>query len=150
MKEKNTDTIVLDLLGKVKSKKTQIGKPEKYNWKTTCAFSFYEKDTSIDKINIQAVSDVGLLAKIYAFLKVQQDVFTGVIKELGLDGASFLWMGFSAEDWFSDIKARLKLLKINKDKKDLEALEARINSLVTPEQRREIELAAILNEFPNE
>ena len=147
--EKDTDKLVLELLAKVEAKKQEIGKLERPSWLTNCTFSYFEDDKSIDKINIQTVRDVNLLIKIYAHIAGKKRDFNLFSAELGLQpkDVSFSWQGFSAEDWFADIRNRVNIIKIDNKRKEVETLEKRVNALVSPEQRRRIELESLTKEI---
>lgn len=51
--------------------------------------------------------------------------------------------GYSIDDWISDCKKRIVTIGIVKQKEKLKELEARLDLIVSPEQRRALELAAI-------
>jgi hypothetical protein len=56
-------------------------------------------------------------------------------------------MGYGFDAWKTDIRSRVNQLQVNAKKKELESLETRLDALVTVEQRRELELAAIQKEL---
>jgi hypothetical protein len=64
-------------------------------------------------------------------------------KEFGISEYKFKWLGFSYEDWSSDFQTRINKININKKKEELQNLETRLNSLISPELRRELELKEI-------
>ena len=55
----------------------------------------------------------------------------------------FDWLGFSLEAWISDIKTRVNKIDISKKRDELEKLETRLNSLISPELRNQMELEEI-------
>lgn len=141
-----TDKQVQDLVNLVKSKKAEISKAEKPDWKTNCTFG-YNPD-SPQRINIQTVSDVNTLISILSFLIVQQEGFDKASTRLfdtvtiGRD-SNFKWMGFSLEEWQADLQSRLNKIQITKKKNELDELEGRLNKLVSPELRTKLELEEI-------
>ena len=141
---KTTDEIVLDLLNKVEQKKKEIGASERPNWITNCSFGINPSNAA-ERINIQ-VSDVNTLVSIYANLSLSYSAFEQAAKDLGVK-ADFKWQGFTFGDWAADIKTRLNQLQIKNKKDDLAKLEARVNALVSPEQRREMELKKLAAEL---
>lgn len=66
-------------------------------------------------------------------------VYSCLIKELNVASNS-TYYGFTIKDWKEDLKTRLNQITIDSKQKELDVLETRINSLVTTEQRRAMEL----------
>lgn len=56
-------------------------------------------------------------------------------------------MAYPIADWKDDLRTRADQLGIEQKKKDFETLDKRVNSLVSPEQRREMELIALQKEL---
>lgn len=144
MSNKN-DAMVLQLWEKVKAKKKEISAVEKPKWRTSCTIG-RNPEIVTDRINIQTVTDVRKLVDIYGFVMVQAAVWEDAVKELGVK-LPFVWMGYSDEDWKSDIKARVSQVSLNEKRKELEALEQRLDGLISIEQRRELELAEIAKQL---
>lgn len=144
---KNIDQIVLDLLKKVEEKKQQIGNAERPSWITNCSFGF-DPNTNA-RINIQVVRDLEQLVDIHAFLSTKYESFQASLKDLKLTEKEvpFKYLGFTFEQWVSDIETRINGLRIKAKKDELTALEARVNALVSPEQRRAIELEKLVKEI---
>lgn len=147
MSEKNVDQIVLELLQKVEDKKKQIGNAERPSWITNCSFGYNQESNS--RINIQVVRDLEVLVDIHAFLTAKRDSFQASLLTLKLKEIEvpFKYMGFSYNHWVSDIETRISQLKIKAKKDELANLEARVNALVSPEQRRAIELDKLVKEI---
>ena len=51
-----------------------------------------------------------------------------------------MFSGYPTNDWLEDLKTRASMLNIEKQKQEVEELDKRINKLVSPDQRREMEL----------
>lgn len=143
MSTKN-DEMVLQLLAKIKSKKAEIASIERPSYKTSCTVGT-DLNRS-DRINLQVVTDINVLVDLYAFLTAKEEAEKLAAKELGVN-VSTSWMGYSFKLWKEDIKARVSYLGVAAKKKELDLLEKRVDSLVTVEQRREMELAAITKEL---
>lgn len=139
------DELVLQLIAKVKQKKSEISAAQKPRWETSCTLG-YSPDSVQDRINIQTVTDINKLVDLYAFLDAKQEYYNVAAEVLGTS-SKIKYMGYSFADWKKDIKSRVDQININSKKKDLETLEARLDKLVTPEQRRDIELAEIQKEL---
>lgn len=65
------------------------------------------------------------------------------IYEDGPNWPGFVYLGSPVEDWLADIKARIAKVKIGEKRKKLEDLEKRLNAIVSPELRAQLELEAI-------
>lgn len=144
----NTDAVVLQLLAKVEEKKKQIGSAERPSWITNCSFGF-DPNNSNARINIQVVRDLEALVEIHAFLTSKYGHYQASLKELGIaeKEAPFKWLGFTFEQWVSDIQTRINGLRIKSKRDELAKLEERVNALVSPEQRRKIELEKLMKEI---
>jgi len=143
----NTDTIVLQLLAKVEDKKKQIGNAERPSWITNCSFGFDPQNNA--RINIQVVRELETLIEIHAFLTAKFGHYQASLKELGISEkeAPFKWLGFTFDQWVSDIQTRINGLRIKSKRDELAKLEERVNALVSPEQRRKIELEKLAKEL---
>ena len=147
MNEKNIDQIVLELLKKVEEKKQQIGSAERPSWVTNCSFG-YNPENNV-RINIQVVRDLDVLVDIHAFLTVRYSAFVQSLAALKLSEKEvpFKWLNFTYKQWLEDIETRINGLKIKTKKDELAKLEERVNALVSPEQRRAIELDKLVKEI---
>ena len=59
----------------------------------------------------------------------------------------FEWQGYLYDDWANDIKNRIDKLSLKAKQKELDALEARLDKLVSPELKAKIELELIEKEL---
>jgi hypothetical protein len=141
-----TDKKTLDLIKDVQRKKAEISKIEKPNWKTNCAFVYVEGRLN-DAINIHVESDVRNLIKMASFIIEKERFYDIACKELNVEAPEFLWNGFSKQDWLDDIKSRIDKIQIGKKRTKLESLESRLNAIISPELRVELELQAIMDEL---
>ncbi len=129
------DKIVQDLFKVVQVKKDEIAKAEKPNWQTNCAFGFYP-DTS-QRLNLQVLSEVSELVSILAFLIDKNKSFDEAQEILGTN-LTFKWLGYTFDQWKSDIKTRLDKIQISKKKKELGELEIRLDKLISPELKQQM------------
>lgn len=154
METKNSDKIVLELLQKVEEKKKQIGNAERPSWKTHCSFKFNpEVNTAY---NIQVIADIKMLIAMYGHILSEYNKYYDAIKALNKSDKSldftgnpfkFSYLGYSFNEWEHDIKTRISSLSIKTKRDELAKLEERVNSLVSPEQRRQIELEQLIKEI---
>lgn len=143
-----TDDKVMQLLRIAKEKKDRIATVEKVNWKTNCSFSFNENDSLNSKMNLHAESNLSTLVKILAHILQQQDFYTQAATKLGVD-VQFKYLGFNVSDWQADIENRINRIKILKEKEELQTIETRLNALISPEKRAELELEQLENALIN-
>lgn len=134
------DELVQELFNVVQTKKAEIAKAEKPNWATNCSFRF-NKETS-SNTNLQVCSDVEELVNILGFLCDKKRGFDEAQK-ITETKLKFKWLGFTFDEWASDVKTRIDKIQISNKKKDLELLEERLDKLVSPELKRKLELAEI-------
>lgn len=136
------DKKIQELFDVVQGKKREIEIAEKPNWKTNCSFRLNEETTN-GSFNLHTVSDINLLITSLGRLKSIYQNSLIVAEQLGIKDYKFRWLGYSFEDWFSDFQTRINKININKKKEELQSLETRLNSLISPELRRELELKEI-------
>jgi hypothetical protein len=142
-----TDQKTLDLIALVAKQKSEISKAEKPNWKTNCSFSYVE-GRAVDTISLHVETDVRKLIQIAAFLQDKETSYKRAATDLGVDTPpEFLWGNSPVADWIDDLKNRITKIQIGAKKKKLEALEARLNAIVSPELRAKLELEAIAAEL---
>ena len=55
--------------------------------------------------------------------------------------------GYSVDDWFSDLQKRLATINIRSEEQELAALETRLNSVLSPDERRRIEVELLAKEL---
>lgn len=86
---------------------------------------------------------------IAAFLTERSSTYSMVAtKVLGVDKPpEFTWDGYTVEDWIGDLKLKITKIQIVAEKKKLEALEERLNKIISPEKRAELEIEAIASEL---
>ena len=141
----STDELVLQLFNTVRARQQEIKDSEKPRWITNCTIGT-NPDTVTDRVNIQTVSDTAKLAELYAFLLMKKDYWDRATAALGIK-AGFKWMGFTIESWLTDFTTRIAQIELNSKRKELAALESRLDALITVEQRRALELAEICDQL---
>ena len=144
---KKTDQKTLDLIKQVKDRKAEISRTERYHPVTNCTFSYIEGSAS-GVINLNVESNIKTLISIAAFLKEREKSYKETAELLGVEGTpEFTWSSFTVQQWLDDIKARINKVQIATKKKALEHLETRLNAVISPELRAEMELEAISAEL---
>lgn len=144
-KKATTDTKTLELIQTVKRQKEEIARAERPNWITNCSFSYTENGAN--PVNLHVEANVRNLVLIVAFLLNKAGSYAEAAVHLGVEAPAFQWGGFSANDWIEDIKLRINKIQIASKRKKLEALEERLNRIISPELRAQMELEAIESEL---
>lgn len=133
---------MFDVVQKKKLELEKIIKTERRNFITNLSFGFDENNLST-RVNINVVSDPTVLVKALARLTEAADYESKAAVKLGVDGYEFKWLGFSLEEWTADFQTKLAKIQSTKKKKELAELETRLNALISPELKAEMELQLI-------
>lgn len=141
---KATDEKTLALIKEVQRRKEEIKKLEaRWTPNTNCSFSFVEGQAS-GTVNLRTVTSLPTLISIVSFLMDRENSYNTAAKVLGVDEVpDFKWGGFTVKEWTEDVKTRVGKVQLDKKKRQLEALESRLEKIVSPELRAEMELQAI-------
>lgn len=137
----NIDSKVSELLNKVNFEKNVVNGLKSAvtkSWITTCTIGF---DSTATKINIQTTKEdalIDILAKLVTLSAGHNSAcdLLGISKE-------FIYQGYKFDAWMSDINKRIKLLELKTKESNLEIIESKLDTLVSPEKRREMELELI-------
>lgn len=141
-KAQSTDEAVMELLVTVQRKKEEVKKAKKApQWKTNLSIG-RDSTTTHGRVNIQTRTDPNEIIDWYIFLSQKEEFGAKAAEELGLP-ADLTWLGYPIADWKDDLKARALQLSIEAKKREIDELDARVNKLVSPEQRRDMELEAL-------
>lgn len=141
MTTKTTDTKVKELFDLVQSKKLAIEKAERPCWKTSGNFG-YSTNSAHDRTQIATITDVRKLVEMYAFLLERKDKSEVAANELGV-GYKFTWLGFTVDEWKDDFQTRVNQISIQEKRKELAEIESRLNALISPELKAQMELESI-------
>lgn len=139
-----TDSKIYDLLKILETKKTEVRASEEsvaQKWVTTGSFAI---DNEVP-INIQTASEEVLINLVSRLLQTK-DYRAKAAELLGVDYDGKI-KGYTVEQWVADCKKRIAKIGLTKKQADLAKLEERLNGIVSPEQRRAMELEAITKEL---
>lgn len=137
----SADDQTLALIEEVRRQRASISESENPNWKTNCAFPWTEGSSNI--ISLHVCSDIKQLVSIAAFLMDKETSYMDAATALSVDAPQFTWNGFSVADWMSDIKVRIGKIQIKANKQKLESYESRLDKIISPELKRQMELDEI-------
>lgn len=138
----SADEKVQRLIAEVKRRRAELSALKKPQWLTSCSLQL----PGFERINIQVEQDLTLLAVAIGTLSRMRRSIESVFADINLV-APANWNGYLIEDWISDIQLRLKITQIQEQQKHLAKLELALDGLLSPEQRRELELARIEQEL---
>lgn len=139
--QKNIDDKILELFEIVKKQKIEVENTEKSskkNWLTTC--SFHSPFLS-SPVNLQVASEkivINCLSQLLILKKSHDEAcdILNIKNEFTLDN-------FTYSQWVEDFQKRISHLRLKEEKNKLSKLEERLNSIVSPEQKRQMELDEI-------
>lgn len=138
-----TDTIdskIYQLLEVLEAKKKDVSNAEKEagrSWVTNCSLPLWTGTT----LNLQTASTENLVHAVSLLLMLEESQRKAA-EVLGVS-AGKLYHGYKIEDWIEDCKKRIAKVELNQKKSELATLESRLNAIVSPEQRRAMELEAL-------
>lgn len=143
----NIDKKISELFEVVKKQKAEVEaaeKASKQSWKTNCSI-VVPFSSSEQPVNLQTANQDKVKSVVMALLK-HKEYSAEAESVLGIDSSS-KYNGFEYEDWIEDCKKRISVLNIKTKKDKLQELEKRLNGIVSPEQKRQMELDSIMGEL---
>jgi hypothetical protein len=140
MTTKITDEKVLKLFEALQVKKQLVEKALKPSY--PCGGFKYSDSEPSRLFDISTIRDERKLIEIGSFLKLRETVYNETAQELG-SSEKYTWLGFTKDEWFADLKTRMNVLQISERKRELFELESRLNSLISPELKAQMELEEI-------
>lgn len=148
--ESEIDSRIQKLFDILKEKKKEVDAAEQASskrWVTNCSFPPVFGDTNRG-INIQTQTQVNLIG-LLSDLLVRDQSTRNAAELMGVphDG---LHGGYTVESWVEDFKTRAAKLTLATRKAELAGLEKRLDAIVSPEQRRALELEAITKSLTGE
>lgn len=98
-------------------------------------------------INIQTVNDINTLTEIAGWLYLRELTIKAGRKKLKLPYKDYKlsWLGYTVDEWQTDISTRINKINLADKKKELAILEAKLKAILPPEFKRELALEDILN-----
>lgn len=144
MSDKVIDKKIEELFAVVKAQKIEVQKAEKEakrNWNTNGSFKLY----SAIPVNLQTATEDMIFKSLTELLSFKGNAeealeILGLKKEIKHDG-------YSIDDWIEDFQKRIATIQLKAKKEKFKTLEDRLISIVSPEQKRQMELEAIMKEI---
>lgn len=142
-----TDERVKALFDVVRARREEIAKIENPSWVTNCNFNYDPNASGVHtQSNIQTIKEVPALVRILAFLLAQEEYFNKAADILLVDD-EFRWGGYTTAQWRQDINTRISKIRVSEKKAELKKLEDRLNAILSPELKAQLELEAIEREL---
>lgn len=132
------DETIKKLFNVIQTKKAEIEKLDKPNWVTNCAFPLKNGAN----LNLHTVSDPEKIVEVYASIISDEKSFDEANKDLSCN-YNYKIGGYTSSEWKSDLKTRFDKLQIKNKQAELASLEKRLDGLVSPEMKRQLELEEI-------
>jgi len=132
--QNSLDEKVNKLFEIVKVKKEQIKKLDRPSFKTNLSLKTFEDGT----VNLHAQNRYSLV-RYFSYLQREQSSFQQANLLLGTNEI-FTNNGFTFDEWTHDFKILVEKVLINDLKKDLADKEKKLNSLLSEDQRRQIQI----------
>lgn len=144
MNEKTIDMKIEELFSIVTSQKIEVEKAEKEskrNWNTNASFKLY----SSVPLNIMIATEDMIFKALTELIMFKNSAeesleILGLKKEIKHDG-------YTVKDWIDDFKKRIAILQLKAKKEKLKTLEDRLTSIISPEQKRQMELDSIMKDL---
>ncbi len=141
---KTMDMQIKELFEVVQKQKVEVSENQKLtkkSWNTHGSF----KLQSATPLNISTATEDQLLKGLTELLAYRMYVdeaqkLLGLSKEIKVDG-------FSVDEWVEDFQKRIATLQLKAKMDKLKSLEDRLQSIVSPEQKRQMELEAIIKDL---
>lgn len=142
MTKKDLDKQVATMMADVKKRRVKIETLKKPQWTTTCSLQL----PGHDRLNIQVEKSLPVLAFAIGTLKRMFEDTKAAFEEFEID-EEVRWQNYAIEDWIGDLKLRIKITQIQTEKQKLASIEARLQPLLSEDQRRELALAELQEEL---
>lgn len=145
MASPDIDTTIRELFKKLEERKANVAKLKEQTeqkWKTNATFRLIGATATI---NIQTAPQP-VIDEVVVNLSLMVLGQREAARLLKREFAPKVY-GYSVEDWFLDIEKRMATINIRDEETKLAELEARLNSVLSPEERRRIEVALLMQEI---
>lgn len=139
------DQKINTLFQTINSQKLEVEESEKkakQKWETNCSIVLPGvQHHNTNPINIQTASESTIKIIVMELLK-NQEYETQASKILGIKDED-VYRTYTYKQWFDDCKKRIASISLINKKTALAEAEKRLNAIVSPEQKRQMELKAI-------
>lgn len=139
------DQTVQALFSKLNQRKavlTQLKQQQAKSWKTNGTFRMLgaTSTTNIQTAPKEVIEEIALQLCMY-------EQAQGAVSERLNRTVEVKIQNYSLDDWFSDITKRLSVIDIRSEEATVAQLETRLNQVLSPEERRRIEVELLAKEL---
>lgn len=130
---KNDDRILV-LKKQIEEKKKELGKQPRFSPVTTCMFNY-----DGNRVNIHTLTSV----KDINTMLVYFNIYAMSAENLGINCEDVCIDGYSVTDWMEDLNTKKAVVEYNEKKSQLNALEKKLDKLLSDDKKTELEIDAI-------
>lgn len=139
------DTKIRELFTKLEARKASVAELRSHvdkSWKTNCTFRLIgaSATTNIQTAPREVVEEVATHLQILVTSRVDAS------RRLNTTFSENI-QGYPVSAWFDDLRKRLAAIDIREQEQQLSQLETRLNQLLSPEERRRIEVELLAREL---
>lgn len=132
---------LFDKLNARKNKAAELKASAAKSWKTTGTF---RQIGATSTTNLQTANEDQIL-EIATQIELLSGASNTAATKLGLT-ASAKVQSYTLEDWYHDLNKRLSAINLREEEAAVAQLETRLNQVLSPEERRRIEVELLLKE----
>ena len=130
------DERVLQLKEIVDKKKSELKTVNRFSPLTNCVLNLDNQNYNLNVLHLDDLK----------FLRVRLNMFLMSANNLGIN--DFKISGYYISEWMKDIECKLEIAECKEKERELKALEAKLDKMLSDEKKTELELdeiAALLN-----
>lgn len=139
------DTQIRDMFDKLAARKAKVDTLKASvakSWKTTGTFRQFGQQATT---NLQTAT-ADIIAEVATQIELLSAASAIAYKKLDLGEPGNI-QGYSVDAWYADLNKRMATINLRTEEQALATLETRLNSVLSPEERRRIEVELLLKEF---
>lgn len=127
-------------------------KPSTYIPKTNCRFSYQDKASTNEGINIRTINDISELIKMVAFVNRKSEDYENAVKIVAASIPDFkiipfTWNGFSISDWQDDLMFFIRKILYTQRVKELTEYKKTLEPLYSQDKKDQILIESILSKI---
>lgn len=127
-------------------------KPSTYIPKTNCRFSYQDKASTNEGINIRTINDISELIKMVAFVNRKSEDYENAVKIVAASIPDFkivpfTWNGFSISDWQDDLMFFIRKILYTQKVKELTEYKKTLEPLYSQDKKDQILIESILSKI---
>jgi signal recognition particle subunit SEC65 len=135
----NTNDQKIEQMKKVlNEKRLALGKRPRAQWNTNGIFNF---GCEGKHFNLNTVVDLSRMARALAYMRNETRNIEEAAKDLGFTPDPVLFGNWTVDEWESDFRTRVAVVQWEKRNKELQAIEKKLNALMSEDARTANELA---------